>query len=167
MLKRVLLNILTGGLLLVAQTLCGQAVMKPQLQIRDVQLSHRVSVHVIISAAQRDLFVPYCGESGGTQSLCGPGAPTHLEVNTGHAWHAVAFRRHTGAVLGGVPATEWKTQSIPAGSSHDFLIAFPKDDFGLEQGQRLRLVIDTWYDQESLKNGASPIRLVGSSFACP
>jgi len=161
-------SVLILVLLFAALALSGQTGSKPQARITHVQLSNRVTLQVAVSASDVDLFVPTYGISeGGIQRLCGRGSPTHLEVNTGHEWHSVTYRRHVGAVLGAVLAAEWKVQVVTAGRSQNFPYSFPIDHSALEHGQQLRLKIDAWFDRGAVKNSVPTVQLVAPEFKCP
>ena len=70
-------------------------------------------------------------------------------------------------VLGGVPPDKWKFRLIPAGRRHDFFFALTKDDFAVERGQRLRVVVDAWSDEQSMRSRQQPIQLASPAFDCP
>ncbi len=165
MAKRVPLTVATILLLGMALPSLGQGASGPTLQVTRVQLSQWVSVQITVFSPEKDLFVPYCGESeGGTQRLCS--LPTHLEIETKQGWLPAKLRT-ADAVLGGVPADSWKAQRIPAGRWHDFSFGFPQDEFAVERGQRLRVEVYAWPDEQSMKSGAPPIRLTSPTFECP
>jgi hypothetical protein len=126
-----------------------------------------MSVTVSILAGDRDLIVPYCGLARSEEeSLCGPPTPTRLEVHTAKGWRPVGLR--TGdAVLGALSPEVWKARLIPARKGHVFSLLFSKDDFAVERGQRLRLVIEAWPDEQSMRSGGRPIQLVTAAFECP
>jgi hypothetical protein len=146
-------------------SLSGQGVLRPTAQLTDVRLVRSVSVQIRLFSAAKDLVVPYCGEGeGGTEALCN--LPTHLEREVRQGWQRVGLRTKD-AVLGGVPAEKWKFRIIPAGHWRDFSFWFPRDDFAIEQGPRLRVVVDAWPDEQSMRSGGPAIRLASSAFACP
>jgi hypothetical protein len=74
--------------------------------------------------------------------------------------------RH-GGVLGSVPVNLRKVQVIPAGKNHDFSFSFRKEEFEVERGQQLRIVVAAWPDVQSMKTDEPPTRLASSSFECP
>jgi hypothetical protein len=129
-----------------------------------------MGVTVSILAGDEDLIVPYCGGGGpgeaALESLCGPPTPTRLEVQTAKGWRPVGLRTHD-AVLGGLSPQVWKARLIPARKGHVFSFSLSKDDFAVESGQRLRLVIDAWPNEQSMRSGGRPIQLTTAAFECP
>lgn len=145
----------------------GQAGSKPNVQVTDVRVWRTMSITVSIFAGDRDLVVPYCGLGGSSrESLCGPPTPTRLEVQTAKGWHPVGLRTND-AVLGALSPQVWKARLVPARKWHVFSLLFSKDDFAVETGQRLRLVIDAWPDEQSMRSGGRPIQLTTTAFECP
>jgi hypothetical protein len=152
-------------LLGIPSVLFGQEAPRPSLQLARVHLTQWVSVQLTVFSPQRDLIVPYCGETeGGTRALCN--LPTHLEVETKNGWRPVKLR-HMDAVLGGVSVVYWKIQRISAGGRHDFSFGFPQNEYAVEHGQLLRVLVDAWPDEESMKTGERSIQLASASFECP
>lgn len=147
---RILLGILTMAVMLgTRQTLAGENVAMPSVQTASVELIQLVSVKVTVLASEKELLVPYCGEdAGGTESLCI--LPAHLEVRSSGGWRPVKLR-HSGASLGGVPMDRRRVRVIPVGQKHDFSFVFPKEEFAVERGQRLRVVVAAWLDEQSMK----------------
>lgn len=165
MTKRVLLNGLTIVVFGMTQPLPSQNASKPSACVTEAQVSHSVYVTIRLFSGDKELFVPYCGEGeGGTEHLCN--LPTHLQVATRKGWMPVKLR-HPDAVLGGVPPDRWRVRRIAAGQWHDFLFFFPKDDFAVETGQRLRYVVDVWPDEQSMRTAGRPIQLATPPFKCP
>jgi hypothetical protein len=162
--------LLTGLALLilgVTEPLWGQNISKPTAKVTDVRAVHSVSIKIRVFSGDKDVFVPYCGQSeGGTEFLCGPPAPTHLEVQTANGWRPVRLRTND-AVLGRLSPERWDIRPIPAGGWHDFLFGLSKDDLAIEGGQRLRLVVDAWPDEQSVRSGGRPIQLATPPFECP
>ncbi len=56
---------------------------------------------------------------------------------------------------------------LPAGQAHDFSFTFPKEEFAVERGQRLRVVVTAWSDEQSMKNDKQAIQLASPAFECP
>jgi hypothetical protein len=145
----------------------GQAGSKPNVQVNDVRVWRAMSVTVSIFAGDRDLVVPYCWGGGSeVESLCGPPTPTRLEVQTTKGWRQVGLRTHD-AVLGALSPEVWKARLIPAGKRRVFELHFSKDEFAVETGQRLRLVVDAWPDEQSMRSGGRSVQLTTTAFECP
>lgn len=165
MAKRMLLGILTGLLLATTQIVSGQNSSTPRVDVPRVQLIRSVSIQIRLFSAEKELVVPYCGEGeAGTESLCN--LSIHIEVETRGGWRPMQLR-HSDAVMGGIPPDKWKFQIIPAKSWHDFFFAFSKDEFAVERGQRLRVVVTAWADEQSMRTGDHPIHLTSPPFECP
>jgi hypothetical protein len=144
----------------------GQVGSKPSVQVTRVRVWRTMSVTVSIFAGDQDLIVPYCGLSASSEeSLCGPPTPTRLEVQTAKGWRPVGLRYD--AALGALSPEVWKARLIPARKWHVFSLLFSKDDFAVKSGQRLRLVIDAWPDEQSMRSGGRPIELTTTAFECP
>ena len=160
--------LLTGLALLVlgmTEPFSGQNVSKPLAGITSIRVTHSVNVEIRVFSAEKRLFLPYCGESeGGSESLCN--LATHLEVQSRKEWRPVKLRT-ADAVLGGVPPERWNIRAIPAGGWRDFLFGFSKDDLAIEGGQRLRVVVDAWPDEQSVRSGGRPVQLATPAFECP
>lgn len=146
----------------------GSALGQPSretLQLNSVRLYTSLAVEIRLFSAAQDMVVPYCGEGeGGSLTLCN--LAVRLERETRNGWRRVGLR-HADAVLGGVPAEKWRFRLIAAGRWHDFHFLFPKDDFAVERGQRLRVVVDTWSGEPSMRSGQPPLRVASAIFTCP
>ncbi len=148
-----------------AQALSGQNASKPSVQTKGVDLTHLVSVEITLFSPEHDLLVPNYGNGEGrAESLCI--RPAYLEVQTSRGWQPVKLR-HSDAVLGSVPLDQRRVRLIPAGQKHDFSFAFPKEEFAVERGQRLRVVVTTWPDEQSMKDDKQAIQLASPAFECP
>ena len=145
--------------------LSSQSPPRANASIADVVLIQTVSVRITVSSPETQLFVPYCGEGeSGSEALCN--LAIHIEAETRDGWRPMRLRT-TDAVLGGAPSDRWKVRQIPAGRRHDFVFAFPKNEFAVERGERLRIVVDAWPDEQSMKTGGAPVRLATAPFECP
>ena len=163
--KRVFPIVLTGALLAMAQALPSQNASKPTAEVTSAQVSRSVSLRISVFSPEKDLLVPYCGEGeGGGESLCN--LSIHVEVETREGWRPMKPRFRE-VVLGGVPPDKWKFRLIPAGRRHDFYFVFTEDDFAVERGQRLRVVVDTWSDEQSMRTRQKPTQLASPAFDCP
>ena len=162
----VLRNLLLSTLILArSQALTDKGTSRPNVLIRRIDLLHSISVAITLFSSERELFVPSCGKGeDGTESLCG--LPAYLEVKTHQGWSSVKLR-HPGAVLGQAPQERWRVERIGAGERHNFSFEFRKEDFAVDRGQSLRVVVAAWPDEQSMKGDKPPIKLASAPFECP
>jgi hypothetical protein len=71
------------------------------------------------------------------------------------------------AKAGMEPLDKWSPRSLSPGSSRDFSYRFVRDEWKVRQGQRVRVVILAWKDEQSLKSPDKGIKLKTKPFACP
>jgi hypothetical protein len=70
--------------------------------------------------------------------------------------------------LGFLAKEYWKSFAISPGKSAFFQYGIDLDFFGIQKGERLRIVIDAWDSTESMmKNDNPDIKFVSQSFVCP
>lgn len=145
--------------------LSGQEMPKAAtVSIERVRAVPQIYVAVAIEAADRQLFVPYCGTSeGGENILCTAG--TRLEVHTQGRWIPVKLRT-THGVLGAARLGRAGGRRIESGSRATFLFQFSTHFYDVERGQRLRVVVDTWADEQSMKSGQVPLSASSPAFKC-
>ncbi len=161
--KLMLLGVLAGGL--VGRTLLGQDQVPPTVAMTSARETRTVTLRVTVFSPDKSLLVPFCGEGeGGTETLCS--LSVRVEVQSRAGWRTMRPRQRN-VVLGGVPPDKWKVRVISAGGRHDFFFAFTKDDFLVGRGQRLRIVIDTWLDEQSMRSHGQPIQVTSPAFDCP
>ena len=123
-----------------------------------------VLVTLKLTAEDRPLVVPYCGVTkSGNQLLCLGSA--HLQYRTTGRWKPVLLRRSFG-VLGAQPAPFAATTIAPNGSA-SFVFLFSRAFFVVHPGQRLRLVIDTWPDQDAARQSRDARKFETPAFRCP
>jgi hypothetical protein len=143
----------------------GQDASTPRVSVSRVDAVRSVSFEITVVSGQKDIVVPYCGVGeGGSEALCN--LAIHVEVQGKDGWHRIE-PRHRERVLGGVPPDKWKPLVIPAKHGHDFDFGFSKNDFAVEGGQRLRIVVYAWPDEPSMRTGRDPIKLTSAAFNCP
>lgn len=134
------------------------------VSIERIRAVPQIYVAVAIDAADRQLFVPYCGTSeGGENILCTAG--TRLEIQTHGRWIPVKLRTAYG-VLGAARLGRAGGRLIESGSRASFLFQFSTHFFDVEPGQRLRVVVDTWADEQSMKSGQVPLSVSSPPFKC-
>lgn len=143
----------------------AQDIHGSRVQLNETRVTKLFSMKVVVLAVDRDLVVPFCGESeGGARTLCN--LPTRLEVKMSQGWNVVELK-HSHRILGGVPVKNWKAQLVRESQGHEFIFMLPMDEFNMESGQELRLIIDTWPDEESMRSGKQPIKLITPEVKCP
>jgi hypothetical protein len=164
--RQILLDLTVAATLAAVQLL--QAQTKPdggmELDVRNVRAIPQVYVALQLRASA-PLFVPYCAEfEGGDKVLCT--MATHLEVHTAQGWHRAKLRT-TFAVLGGLSLDRAKGDMVPAGTRVTFSYQFSRRYFEVEPGQQLRVVVEAWPDEQSMKTGGKSIEVVSTPFKCP
>jgi hypothetical protein len=143
----------------------SQNAATPTVRVSRVDAVRSVSFEITVVSGQKDIVVPYCGlGEGGGETLCN--LSIHIEVESKDGWHPIK-PRYREVVLGGVPPDKWNPQVIPAGQWHNFDFGFSKNDFDVEAGQHLRIVVDAWPDEPSMRIGRNPIKLTSTTFKCP
>jgi hypothetical protein len=134
------------------------------LSIERVRSVPQIYVSIGIETTDRPLFVPYCGTSeGGERILCTAG--TRLEVQVQGGWIPVK-RKTTHGVLGAAQLDRTGGRLIEPQSRATFLLQFSTHFFDVAPGQRLRVVVDTWADETSMKSRQLPIPFSSPAFTC-
>lgn len=126
---------------------------------RDASISIKVNLR---NSNESRVFVPTCGELRGDNYLCD--LAVHVEAETPQGWQPAKLKFDS-AVLGGIPPE--KGVVIEPGRAATFVCEFNADLFKLSKGQRLRLIVDTWSDEPSMKARKTPLRLVSPVFKKP
>ena len=137
---------------------------KAQLGIQEVRALSAIHVPLELMAADTQLFVPYCGEFNGEKFLCNSAA--HLESRTPQGWRPAKLRTTFG-VMGALRLDLARWKQIPPRSGSLFIFSFRKRYFIVVREQQLRVVVDAWPDEESMKTGERPIQLTSPPLKCP
>ena len=147
-----------------ARIICGQQSLSGGEGILNVQPSK--VVYVDIRSSTRPLFLPSCGgsEQDG-YSLCQGAA--FLEIRRGKNWERAKPPKGMLATLGTENSSEWKWISIGTSSSGRFVFAFTPELLGVSAGAQVRITVDAWTDQNSLKQDGSHITFTSPTFVCP
>lgn len=136
---------------------------RAQLTVRNVV--PQVDVVIELQTAEEQTVVPYCGETEyGIPILCILKAK--LEVQTREGWRPAKLRTTYG-VLGGPPSGRIAGKLIAPKGKGSFVFAFSRRFFDVEVGQQLRVVLDAWPDEQSMRAGGQPIQLTSPPFECP
>jgi len=123
-----------------------------------------VLVRVKLSAGDQSLVVPCCGVTkAGEKLLCLDSA--HLQYRIAGQWRPVLLRRSFG-ILGAKPAP-FATTTVAAHESSSLVFLFSRRFFVVHPSQRLRLIVDTWPDQDSARQSRAAIKLEIPAFRCP
>jgi hypothetical protein len=89
-----------------------------------------------------------------------------LEVWTGRGWRKARMRTTFG-VLGGPGRDVAQGRVLPAMTETLVIYEFSRRFYEVEAGQRLRLVINAWADEQAMKNHSGSIHLISPTFICP
>ena len=87
-------------------------------------------------------------------------------MQTLEGWRPVKLRS-TYSVLGAPPEIRVLRKTVPRHGKSAFVLVFSRRFFEVEVGQRLRVLIDAWPDEQAMESGAEPIQLVSPLFECP
>ena len=109
---------------------------------------------VVATCSFRDAFPVLCQDS------------VSLEVWTGRGWREARMRTTFG-VLGGPGRDVAQGRVLPAMTESLIIYEFSRRFYEVEAGQRLRLVINAWADEQAMKNRSGPIHLISPTFVCP
>lgn len=142
----------------------GAGASSTQVRIDSVRAIPLIYVPLHLLVSDQPVYVPYCGESEGHKFLCT--VATHLEVATRSGWRPASLNTECG-VLGGLSLDHAAGVLIEGGKEGVFTFEFSPRFFKVRPGQQLRVVIDAWPDEQSMKAGRSALHLVSPPFICP
>jgi hypothetical protein len=126
-----------------------------------VDQNHSVTLHIQVSSPTKPLVVPACDRlPDGAESPCW----IEIQTETPQGWQMMQPKY---AKAGMEPLDKWSPRSLSPGSSRDFSYRFVRDEWKVRQGQRVRVVILAWKDEQSLKSPDKGIKLKTKPFACP
>ena len=133
--------------------------------IDDVRSVTYISIRVDIRSSENNICLAYAGlTEDGTEILYYNSI--HLETDTGKGWKNVAYKWPE-IKLGYLPSHLIKVKTLSSSCRHKFVIQFNKSLYLVTRGQKLRVIIDTWTDEESMRVGKPSIPLISDSFRCP
>jgi hypothetical protein len=164
MLRQMLSSVLAVFFVAASQSGSGHNQSKPNAQVTDARVHRSVSIEITVFSGQNALLVPYCSESEGSEFFCDLAIQIQIEGPNG--WARIK-PTYPNLVMGGIASDKWKSQLVPSGQSHVFNFWFSKDDFGVQRGQRLRVIVKTWPDEQSMRTQQPPIQLITAPFECP
>jgi hypothetical protein len=161
-----LIGVVTGSLFLFNSSgmAVGQVASHEKAEIANVEPYSSVFVKFDVKAVGKQLVIPVCREKEeDEESLC----QAYLQRFNGRVWK-VARPRDPGVVLGFLVKDYWKPFVIAPGESKPLRFGFSKEFFGIQRGERLRIVLDVWDSPESMtKNDEPDSKLVSPVFVCP
>lgn len=162
------ISIVVVALLLRPMQLRADNAAEAEVRITKIGLAElenqSVRIHYRVSAGGKLIFVPVCQQP--TNEIAFP-CMVRIEVHTSQGWVPVQIKRKYKAKLGFLPAEYWKPQVVLPGQSASFTYSFLMKLFAIKQGERLRLAVDVWMDEKTMKTGENGIHVVSRSFACP
>jgi hypothetical protein len=136
---------------------------KMGIRLQTLQRLYLVSVGLSLSTSADPLFIPYCEKTeSGETVLCTLAA--HLEVQTPRGWRKAEVRDATVATRDPRKA---EGSLIPPRSKRYAIFYFNTDVYGIPPGTRLRVVVDAWPNEESMRGGAPPTQVTSPEFVCP
>jgi len=119
----------------------------------------KVVVRARIVAGAEPLVIPTCGTSDNQEPhLCTLGVG--IEVETAHGWVAASLTPDIGSVPGGIPLDRTKAKTIEPGMNAEVRFTFDKQDYVLRAGQHVRLRIDTWSTEDSMRANGPKVSVV-------
>jgi hypothetical protein len=136
-----------------------------QLDIENVQAVPQVFVVLRLRVSGQPMFVPYCGETEVREKVLCTDA-THLEIKTKGGWRPAKLRTTFG-VLGALSLEYARGVQLAPKSAVSFTFQFSRRFFEVDPGQQLRVVVDAWSDEQSMKAGGRRMQLVSPPFNCP
>jgi hypothetical protein len=124
-----------------------------------------INVRVQLEATEGSIAVPYCGETEyGTPLLCGQAV--RLEVETPQGWRPPKPRTSLG-ILADPPAGRIRALIIAPKTKRSLIFAFGRGFVEVSAGQQLRVVVDVWPDEQSMRSGGKASQITSSPFPCP
>ena len=136
-----------------------------EIKVESILAVPQIYVSLRLTTLERQVFVPYCGESEyGEKILCTLG--THLEVQTSQGWRPAKLRTTYG-VLGAVRLGHASGSLIGPKDGAPFIFQFSRRFFEVEPGQQLRVIVDVWPDEQSMKTSGRSFQLASPPFQCP
>jgi hypothetical protein len=139
------------------------ALSEPQVRVAATVPS--ITVVVTVVTGGRQLFLPACGESDtGIPFLCD--ASVRLEAQSNGKWHAAQLETRYG-LQSVTPLAKVGGGILSAQVEHTAIFRFDRAGYRVKGGQRLRLVLETWPDEQAMRSGAAPTRLTSGAFRCP
>jgi hypothetical protein len=167
MTRRLMVSLAAAALFAIPLPLHAQsdADQTAQLEVESVQAVPQVFVNIQLRVPKQPMFIPYCGEAEGGEKVLCTGA-THLEVRTKEGWRPAKLRTTFG-VLGALSLQRARGVQIAPKSGASFSFQFSRRFFEVDPGQQLRVVLDAWSDQQSMKAGGRRMQLISPPFDCP
>lgn len=122
--------------------------------------THSVTIQIGVSSGTKSIVAPICEQPDGTMAPCW----ITVQAATEHGWHTIRPRY---SKLGMVAVEHWTAHTILPGESQDFLYRFIRNEWDVSQGQRIRVVVSVWWDEQSMRKVVNRFELKTQVFACP
>lgn len=136
------------------------------LDVKNVGTISRIYINMQFHTSDNPVFIRYCADRfDGVKILC-PLQGSEVEVRTSQGWRPAKQKLIHGVFTPPHHDYVFSTMIKP----HDeatFQFEFSRNYFEVEPGQQLRVVIDTWNNEQSMKNDDEPIKIYSQPFKCP
>ena len=155
----------TAAALVVASSCLSmvQAVSGLKASVQSVRAVPLVRLQLVVrNTTSKLIFVPTCGDRGGIPFLCS--LATHLEVFGGKGWKPANAAKDS-PLLGGIPITGGIV--VKPGDEATFGWEFVTTLFAIPNNAQLRLVLDAWRDETSMKGDKPSDAIPSEDFKIP
>jgi hypothetical protein len=148
-------------------TVFGQSAGTSPLVSVDVgSVVQMTTVRIEVKTGHRTYVVQYCGETPyGMPILCSQAA--RLEVQTPQGWHLAKPRRGLAAIIVDPLPARVRPMLIPPTSERSLVFEFGRWFVDVSPKQQLRVVVDVWPDEQSMRAGRKPTQITSPPFQCP
>ena len=137
--------------------------MPTELSVQRVRRETVIIIPVSVrNSSEGQVFVPYCGELGKSHLLCT--LAVHLEIRSAGRWQPVRAKSQE-SLFGGLALDNGIL--LNKGQEESFIYQFDATFFDVARGQELRLLVDSWPDQASMKTGANTVQFRSVPFVMP
>lgn len=136
---------------------------KASIQLLNATVDQRqsVQIQVRVSSANQPIIVPVCSRRPDeTESPC----MIEVQAKTVHGWRLVQPKH---ARLGMVSPDLWNPHLLQARTSHDLSYSFLRYQWQVTRGERVRVVVWVWKDEQSMRAMRNTIKLKTQPFSCP
>jgi len=134
-------------------------------EITDLSLQVVIPIKFQINAKAQHLFIPSCGKDpSGVDALCVFGA-VFVERFDGEKWLRIK-PGYPGEVFG-VDVENKNYIHVAPGSHSEVIFYLNRDFYHAHRGDKLRLEVEFWDEQEAMNKGKAAGRILSPIFACP
>jgi hypothetical protein len=147
---------------LITPPACSQSKSNPTAIAFGHDIESFVTISVDVHSGDKEILIPYCGiKESEKLYLCN--LAYRIEVKASEGW---PLGKNFVFDTGGRPPDKWKIKHIPAGDWEPFYLQINLGMFNVYKGQTLRVIIDTWRDERSLRTGKNAIKLTTNEIQC-